>query len=362
MLLRAGKILLTILLVLTGLFFYLDFHLHFRPIPKNFEKAMDQFVEAAKFPGVTILVFKNSDVVFEKHYGFANIEQQRVPTGDTLYQIASISKLMTATAVMKLYDQGVIDLDEDINNYLPFKARNPHFPDTAITFRMLLTHAASTNDFLFETGDLFTIGKSEDPTTSLEDHIKARFIANAGNQDGAKYFKDTKPGSALRYSNLGFALLGYLVEQVTQEPFEQYCQREIFEPLGMINTVWFNRDANHELLAMPYSYNPFTDVYQPIGYYGYPGYPSGQLKTSAMEFMRFLYPFMHNGETLDGQPFLQKQTVDEFLRIQHPHLSSAMALAWFFSKSTSTDTTMSFLVTATGAAASITLILNVRTS
>lgn len=311
------------------LYWYLDLHLYLREVPKDFEQAMDQHVEAAKFAGTSVMVFKRGEVVFSKHYGFANIEQQRVADDNTLYQIASVSKLVTATAVMRLYDQGRIDLDDDINAYLPFVFRHPDYPDTAVTFRMLLTHSAGIGDRLLPTFNEFTIGRSIDTELALGDYLKAHFVPSADNDQGREFFNDAKPGTQQRYSNLGFSLLGYLVEQITQQPFDQFCQEAIFDPLGMTQTKWFNRDVDQSLLAMPYGYNAFSETYSEIGLYGTPGYPSGQLKTSTSEFMRFLQVFTSGGLTPEGERFLQASTLAEFMRPQNQDIGGYSSIAWF---------------------------------
>lgn len=315
------------ILLLSAVAFYLDLHLYLRPIPPDFDQAIEQEIEAAKFPSMSVLVFKKDKVVFSKQYGLANVEQNRAATDDTLYQIASVSKLVTATAVLQLYEQGHFDLDDDINPYLPFKVINPHFPDAKITFRMLLAHTSSINDGP-AFWDSYTIGESEDPTLSLNAFLTDYFTPANPFYDADKNFIQDKPGTRLNYSNMAFGLLGYLVEHISGQPFNEYCKEAIFDPLQMPSTAWLNKEINKQKAAMPYGYNIFSKRYEPIGYYSFNNYPDGALKTSTSEFMRFLHLFISQGQTINGEQFLKPQTINEMLRAQYPDVSSIPALSW----------------------------------
>lgn len=315
---------LSVLLVLTAV--YLELHLYLRPIPKDFDKAISQQIKAAKYPSATVLVFKKGKVIFSKGYGIANIEKKLAATPETLYQIASVSKLVTATAVMRLFEQGHIQLDDDISQYLPFKVRNPQYPDMPISFRMLLAHVGSISDGP-SYWNSYTLGVSEDPTEPLGQFLQEYFTPNGLHYDEDN-FVDAKPGTKVEYSNVAFGLLGYLVEHISSIPFEKYCENEIFKPLGMPNTKWFNRDVDKSRMAMPYGYNAFQKTFTPLGFYGFTTYPDGSLKTSTSEFMRFLHVFVNNGKTLDGQRFLNPETVQEMLRVQYPKISEIPGLAW----------------------------------
>jgi CubicO group peptidase (beta-lactamase class C family) len=315
---------LSVLLVLTAV--YLELHLYLRPIPKDFDKAISQQIEAAKYPSATVLVFKKGKVIFSKGYGIANIEEKLAATPETLYQIASVSKLVTATAVMRLFEQGHIQLDDDISQYLPFKVRNPQYPDAPISFRMLLAHVGSINDGP-SYWNSYTLGVSEDPTEPLGQFLQEYFTPNGLHYDEDN-FVDAKPGTKVEYSNVAFGLLGYLVEHISSIPFEKYCENEIFKPLGMPNTKWFNRDVDKSRMAMPYGYNALQKTFTPLGFYGFTTYPDGSLKTSTSEFRRFLHVFVNNGKTLDGQRFLNPETVQEMLQVQYPKISEIPGLAW----------------------------------
>ncbi|RXJ66351.1 hypothetical protein CS022_24620 [Veronia nyctiphanis] len=293
-----------------------------------------QQMEAAKLPSASVLVFKDGEVVFSKQYGFSNLEKKIAPSQNSLYQVASVSKLVTGTAIMKLYDQGKLQLDDDVNQYLPFSVRNPDFPDTPITFRMLLSHTSSISDGSFFFGspywDLYEdIGKPTQKPESLDLFVTSYFTPGAKYYDKDNNFNNAKPGTIAEYSNVAYGLLGYLIEQVSGIPFYEFCRQEIFFPLEMAHTRWLSRNLEQNRMAMPYNYNLISNTFKPLGTYDLSTYSDGGLKTSSIEFMRFLHVFLNNGKTLQGERFLQPETVAEMLTVQYPDVNNISGLTWW---------------------------------
>lgn len=324
---RLAWVFLVLVILLAGVAVYLDLHLYLRPVPHELDAAIQQQVQAAKLPGAAVAILKGNQVIFAQAYGFANIEEMRAATPDTLYQVASVSKLATATAVMRLYEQGSFQLDDDISQFLPFKVRNPRFPDRPITFRMLLAHTGSIDDGPAYAAS-YTLGRSEDPTEPLGEFLREYLTPNGRYYNPDKNFTQAEPGTKYAYSNVGFGLLGYLVERISGQPFDDYCTQEVFEPLGMPDTRWFNRDVDKSRMAMPYGYDMLRRTFAPLGYYGYPTYPDGMLKTSVNEFARFVYVFTNAGQAPDGTQFLRPESVQEMLRVQYPNSGEPVGFAW----------------------------------
>lgn len=111
---------------------------------------LDSFIvntmDSYHIPGVAACVVKDDRVIWTGAYGWANFEDSIQVADTTVFKLASVSKPYTGTALMQLYQEGFFDLDDDINDYLPFVVVNPNFPDSVINFRMLLTHTSSIND------------------------------------------------------------------------------------------------------------------------------------------------------------------------------------------------------------------------
>jgi CubicO group peptidase (beta-lactamase class C family) len=283
-------------------------------------------------PGLAYAVVRSDGISLSGAYGLANVEKN-IPMGiHSIMNIGSISKTITATAIMQLWEKGQIELDADINDYLPFTVKNPHFPDIPITTRQLLTHTSSIQD-----GPAYTESYAcGDPEVSLKDWITGYLVRVGAYYDEAENFLLKKPGEAHHYSNVGYGLLGYIVEEVTDLPFYSYCREKIFEPLGMVHSAWFLREINTADHALPYFYvstesleainRHFNQLLHddrfltPGGYmapclYSFPNYPDGLLRTSVVELSYFLDAFIHSGK-LDHLRILKRSTVEKMLSLQ----------------------------------------------
>ena len=301
----------------------------------HFDSTIIEAMKASNAPGAAILIICDRQIKYTKGYGLADLQNGRVVTPDTLFTIASISKIVTATALMTLYEQKKFTLDDDINLYLPFQVRNAYFPDTPITFRMLLSHTSTLkdSDIFFEYYTLHKTPALPDSPILLEDFLKDYLCSDGKLYNIKDNFLKAKPGTKYVYSNIGFGLLGFLIECISGTRFNDYCKHVIFEPLGMRNTAWYFKDVDLNLMAIPYGYD--SALHQPIryGFYSYPTYPDGALKTSVNEFARFLFVFINEGNTIDGKSFLRAETIKEMLTLhKFPGMEQgeAVGLGWHF--------------------------------
>jgi CubicO group peptidase (beta-lactamase class C family) len=150
--------------------------------------------------------------VFED--GYADIAAGRRVSADDPVRVASISKLVTAMGVMRLVESGGLDLDQDVSTLLGWPLRNPAFPDTPITLRLLLSHRSSVTD---------AAGYGSPFNVNIRDRLAK---PNAWDQDHA-------PGEYFRYANLNYPLIATVMEAATQERFDQLMDRLILHPLGL---------------------------------------------------------------------------------------------------------------------------------
>ena len=301
----------------------------------NFDSTIMEAMKASNAPGAVILIICDRQIKYTKGYGLADPLSGRVVTPDTLFTIASISKTVTATALMTLYEQKKFTLDDDINLYLPFQVRNSYFPDAPITFRMLLSHTSTLmdSDIFYEYYTLHKTPVLPDSPILLENFLRDYLCPDGKLYNIKDNFLKAKPGTKYAYSNIGYGLLGFLTECISGMRFNEYCKQVIFEPLGMRNTSWYFKDVDLNLMAIPYGYD--NSLHQPIryGFYSYPTYPDGTLKTSANEFAHFLFVFINKGNTIDGRSFLRAETVKEMLDLhKFPGMEhgEAVGLAWHF--------------------------------
>jgi len=291
--------------------------------PDDLSLFLERKFDKMSVTGMAVSLINDSEVTYFNSYGYADTSEKREITEDTVFQIASISKTVTGTAVMQLYEKGLLDIDADINTYLPIAIVNPNHPDTAITTRILLSHTSSIQDNWDVYDSLYTIesGGGDSPIP-LDEFMAGYFLADGQWYDPIENFYEGAPGSLYAYSNCGYALLGYLVECVSGQPFNEYCRDNIFEPLKMENTGWFLSEIDTGKMAIPYDKNGNA-----FPLYGFPTYPDGCLKTSSADYARFLMAMMNDGE-YDGARILTEETVAEMLTPQYPDLSPVQGLTW----------------------------------
>jgi CubicO group peptidase (beta-lactamase class C family) len=167
-----------------------------------------------QIPGIAVAVVRNGTIVLARGYGFANVEHQVPVKPETVFQSGSVGKQFTATAVMRLVEQGRVSLDDRITKYLPEGA--PRW--NAIKVRHLLTHTGGTTDY--PSNFDFRRDYTEDALVKRAAAIPLAFA----------------PGTKWSYSNIGYLLLGVLIHRVTGEFYGDVLEEHIFEPLGMTTT------------------------------------------------------------------------------------------------------------------------------
>jgi CubicO group peptidase (beta-lactamase class C family) len=180
---------------------------------------------ACELASLSVLAIRHGKVAYEQQFGqryHGNGAAHSKPVDrDTLFRIASISKLMTNLGLMRLVEDGKLTLDEDVSRYLGFTLRNPHFPDRAITLRHLVTHTSSLRD---------EAGYSWGSDTALKDVLVpgARLYGK-----GDMWASNAGPGDYFTYCNLGWGITGTIMERVTGERFDRLMQRLLIQPLGL---------------------------------------------------------------------------------------------------------------------------------
>lgn len=181
--------------------------------------------------GLSVVMVREGRIAYEGYFGtriFAQSPEEKDAPVDrhTMWRVASLSKPVTTLGVMRLVERGALDLDGDISNYLGYPLRNPAFPDQPITIRMLLGHTSSLRDAGFYYPPL---------THSLQE----LFVPCGRHYDAGSHFakpvpgKDMTPGVYYSYCNLGYALLGGIIERVAAKRFDRFMHDEVFSPLGI---------------------------------------------------------------------------------------------------------------------------------
>lgn len=260
--------------------------------------------------GIGAAVIVHKQVVWMKGYGYAD-QQKKIPfTPNTIIDIASISKTFTGVCVMKAMEEGKLSLDEDINTYLPFMVINPHHPNEKITLRQLGSHTSGITDREPIYSSIYHYGG--DSPVPLGEFLKSYFDPK-GKYYSSENFLNQRPGTYWEYSNIATALAGYIVEQVTGEPLNEYSKRHIFQPLGMTTTGWFQKEIDMSKYST--HYDKQGDSLKVIPFYGLPTYPDGGVRTSVSELSKYFIALL-NGGAYNGHHILKHTTIEQMEKLQ----------------------------------------------
>ncbi|HEY7668652.1 MAG TPA: serine hydrolase domain-containing protein [Actinomycetota bacterium] len=280
-------------------------------------------MRAGHAPGLAACIVKDGGIAWARGYGHANLAHDRRATSDTIFMLASISKTVMAVAAMQAVEAGLLDLDADVDDVLPFPVRNPRHPDDAITLRTLLTHTSGIRDDWPTIVPFYTQG---DSPIALGDYLRRYLVPGGDLYHPHRNYAPWRPGQRYEYGNIAASLAGYLVEAASGTPFDAWCETRIFSPLAMDRTAWHLEGLDRTEIAMPYRWGPAG--YAPYGQYGYPDYPDGQLRTSARQLARHLLAFIGGGAYGDAR-LLAPETVAEMRRVQFPGVAHGQGLIWY---------------------------------
>jgi CubicO group peptidase (beta-lactamase class C family) len=186
-------------------------------------------------PGISVAVVKDQEVVWRRGFGYADMEKELEASPETIYRIASITKLFTSTAVMQLRDKGKLSIHDPITDYLPWFEIGDR-KGAPITIENLITH---TSGLPREAAGPYW--------TTLDFPTKEEIIENLPTQE-----HPLAPWRKWKYSNLALSLAGYIVEEASGLPYEEYVEKHIFKPLGMNDTYIQDIPSDHPRLAKGY--------------------------------------------------------------------------------------------------------------
>jgi CubicO group peptidase (beta-lactamase class C family) len=261
--------------------------------------------------GATISVVKDGKPLLVKGYGFADIAKRTPVSGDsTLFRPGSISKLFTWTAIMQQVEQGKLDLDRDVNDYLDFKI--PPAFGKPITLRNIMTHTPGFEETIQE---LF-VG-DEKHLTPLGDYLKAHLPKRI-----------YPPGTTPAYSNYATAMAGYILQRVSGEQFDDYIENHIFKPLGMKSSTF--RQPLPEPLKGQMS-NGYDVASQAARHFEFVNTePAGSSSVTAADMMHFMIAHLQNG-TYEGVQILRPETAQLMHSRQFANMPeiNAMALGFY---------------------------------
>lgn len=268
-------------------------------------------IEQANIAGAVIAVVKDGALLFAKGYGHADVAKKTpISPQKTLFRPGSISKLFTWTSVMQQMEQGKLDLDRDVNDYLDFKI--PPAFDKPITLRDIMTHRAGFEE---AAKDLF-VGSAEDlhPLSQyLQSHLPSRIFP---------------PGVTPAYSNYASVLAAYIIQRVSGQNFYDYVAEHILKPLNMNNSTFYQPLPDDLKTSMSNGYILGSD--DPKSFELVQGFPAGSLSASAVDMTHFMIMHLQNGlygnvQVLKPETAIQMHTRQE----GWPDAMNAMCLGFY---------------------------------
>ncbi len=249
---------------------------------------MPQQLAREDIAGAVVSVVKDGKVVFAKGYGYADVAKKKPVSPDaTLFRPGSISKLFTWTSIMQLVEQGKLDLDRDVNEYLDYKI--PATFTQPITLRNVMTHTPGFEEtlqelFVADAKDLSPLGHY------LKEHLPERIYP---------------PGTTPAYSNYATAMAGYIVQRVSGQPFDEYVEQHILKPLGMAHST-FRQPLPADLA--PLMSQGYDVASQPAKTFEFvEAAPAGSSSVTAMDMTHFMIAHLQDGQ-YEGVQILKPET------------------------------------------------------
>ena len=264
--------------------------------------AIEQVMKDQPVAGLSVAVVKNGRIVYTHSFGLKNIENNIPLTNESIFRIASISKSFTVTSLMQLVEKRKVSLDDDVSKLAGFEVRNPKFPATVITLRMLLSHTSSIND--------------------SQGYFSLDSINPTKNANWEKCYNDYEPGKGYEYCNLNFNMAGTILEKISGERFDQYVVNHVLKPLDIYGgynvnlldtsrfaTIYEYNADSAKFVASPAAYAPRKkEIDNYIMGYSTPIFsPTGGMKISATGLARYMLMHMKGGK-LDGTRIISKKS------------------------------------------------------
>ncbi|MBC8279871.1 MAG: beta-lactamase family protein, partial [Chloroflexi bacterium] len=269
-------------------------------------------VDATGITGLSIALVDDQEMVWAEGFGFADKENGIKATPETVYGVASVSKLFTATAIMQLAENGKLDIDQPLQNQIPGFSINSRFADSdSITARNTMTHHSGLPGNLLS--GMVTTGDNEVPIVEsafdgLMQEIETEYVTRSAN-------------TTFAYSNLGYGVLGHAVEQSSGQGFIKYTDEAILRPLGMNSSSFTITPEIEQLRSKEYRNG------EEVTHVWFRDLPAGALSTNVEDLSRFMMMVFGEGE-LDDQRILKAETLAEMLTPQHGDIPLDLDVQW----------------------------------
>jgi len=297
----------------------------------DFDDNITLLIKQVRIPSLSACIVKNDRVVWYKGYGFYNMLLRKKPSSNTVYMAGSISKAITAMALMQLYEKGLFDLDDDVSDYLPFVLRNPNYPGVPVIFKMFMSHQSSLSMIPLKRyprlGLAYLLNFPKLSYPNFEE-----YLVPSGRAYHPDVWTENMPGETFNYSNVGYMFLEYLVELISGQSFKDYCKEHIFIPLKMFNTSFDFHNFKRKNRAVPYM--QIGNLVCRLPYYNLPAPGAGGLLTSIDDISHFLIAHMNGGMYQDVR-VLNESSIELIHTLHYYHnyskyVNYQYGLGWMF--------------------------------
>ena len=252
---------------------------------------IDSMMKTKPVVGLSVAVVKHNRIIYTQSFGYKNLERSIPLTNDGMFRIASISKSFSATAIMQLQEQGKLSIDQDVSELIGFPVRNPRYPDSIITLRLMMSHLSSIND----SQGYFTLDA----------------IHPEKNTKWMDAYSNYPPGTKFSYCNMNYNMIGAIIERVSGERFDQYVYNHVLTPLKLsggynldeldtsrLASIYEYRSDSGRFVLSPGAYASRTREvanYQ-LGYSAPLFSPTGGMKISASDLARYMIMHSRQGK------------------------------------------------------------------
>lgn len=265
------------------------------------EAELKSIMKKLEVVGLSVAVVKKGELIYSNSFGLKDIEKNTLLENRDIFRIASISKSFSATSILQFVDAGKVSLDDDFSNLVGFKVRNPKYPNTVITLKMVMSHTSSIND--------------------SEGYFNLDAINPEKNVNWTKCYNNYEPGKGYRYCNLNYNMVGAVIEKLSGERFDQYVKHHILDRLGLYGgycvdsldasrfaTLYEYDAAARKFNAAPLAYAPRSeDIRNYIMGYSTPIFsPTGGMKISATDLAKYMTMHMNLGKYKGGRIISKK--------------------------------------------------------
>lgn len=265
------------------------------------EQDLQAIMKQLNVVGLSVAVVKKGEIIYTHSFGMKDIESNTPLSDQNIFRIASISKSFSATSIMQLVEAKKLSLDDDFSELVGFKIRNPKFPNTVITLKMVLSHTSSIND--------------------SQGYFNLDVINPNKGADWAKCYNDYEPGKGYQYCNLNYNMVGAVIETKSGERFDTYVKRHILNPLKLyggycvdsldnnrLATIYAYDSATKNFTASPAAYAPRREeIKNYVMGYSTPIFsPTGGMKISATDLAKYMSMHM-NGGNYKGVKIISKK-------------------------------------------------------